>query len=130
MRSSSRKLDRLQATFDHEGLVANAGSDCAGDLDGPSGPGSLDRQVGEDRVIEAGPQDLDVGDGDDGRSDPYRSCEHVAGRGDTAGVAVQGDGTIDDRVISSGLHVRSHPSTRRRVESHAGSGVASRRWSR
>ena len=25
MRSSSRKLDRLQATFDHEGLVANAG---------------------------------------------------------------------------------------------------------
>ncbi len=32
MRASSRNLDRLQATFDHDGLVANAGLILAGTL--------------------------------------------------------------------------------------------------
>ena len=92
------------------------GADRAGHVDGPAGSRSADRHVGPHRFGAAGPQDLDPGRGDAGRGNPHRSRRHVAGGRDPAGVAVQGDGPLDDRHVPAVVHVRSHPPTRRRVQ--------------
>ena len=84
MRTSSRNLDRFETTFDHDGIVANAGL-IVGNVDGSSRFGNVDRPVGQDRFGEPWPQDPDCGRGDARRWHPYRSRQHAAGRGNRGG---------------------------------------------
>ena len=82
------------------GLVANAGLIVAGHVDGPPRARSVDRQLGSHRVrSRPGRKILHSGRSDDRRGDPHRSRQHAACRRDPGGVAVQGDGTLDDRDV-------------------------------
>ena len=62
--------------------------------------GTACQHLGADRFVRPGTQDLHPGRSDDRGCDPHRSRRHAARRRDSDGVAVSGDGPLDDRHIS------------------------------
>ncbi len=63
--ASSRRIDRLEPIFDHDGLVANAGLIVPAKLMTWFGLEVMIKPVDHDGFVTSGPQDLDVGRGDD-----------------------------------------------------------------
>ena len=80
MSGSSRKLDRFATTFDHEGLVANAGLILAGTLMARLGLlGLIERWV-RTGSANPGPKIAHGGRGDGGGRHSHRSCRDAARR--------------------------------------------------
>ena len=129
MRASSRNLDRFETTFDHGGLVANAGLILAGTLISRLGLEALiDRWVRTGSALP-GRKILTVVTAMMAGATHIDHVEVLRGRGvarrrDRACSAVQADGSFHGRDIPSVLHVRSHPPTRCRAVSRPGPGVA------
>ena len=130
MRTSSRNLDRFETTFDHDGIVANAGLIVAA---------TLMARLGLETLIDRW---VKTGSANPGRKILTVVAAMLAGgthidhvnmlrAGATGRVfGVQGDGTLHGRNVSAVLHVRSYPPTGCcGVQSH-GQGLATRRWAR
>ena len=114
----------VETTFDHGGLVANAGLILAGTLISRLGLEVLiDRWV---RIGSAlpGRKILTVVTAMMAGATHIDHVEVCAAGGDRACSAVQADGSFHGRDIPSVLHVRSHPPTRCRAVSRPGPGVA------
>ena len=107
MRTSSRNLDRFETTFDHDGIVANAGLIVAA---------TLMARLGLETLIDRW---FKTGSANPGRKILTVVAAMLAGGthidhvnmlragGNRAGVGVQGDGTLHGRNVSAVLHVRS-----------------------
>ncbi len=130
MSASSRSPDRFATTFDHEGLVANAGLILAGTLMDRLGLFGADRAVGAHRFREPGPQDLHRGRRDARRGHSYRSCRDAARRAHRAGAGVPPDGAVDGGVVPADVHVRSRPPARSGAVAHAGARLGAGRGPR
>jgi hypothetical protein len=118
VRTASRGIDRIDVVFDDPNSVANAGLILAGTLIKRLGLEALIndwvRLTGREGGSGPGRKVLTMVCAIRRWGDSHRSRRHLAGGGDAAGVAVSGDGTLDDRDVPAGVHVRSCPPTRRR----------------
>jgi len=124
--TSSRGIDRLQATFDHEGIVANAGLIV---------PATLMVRLGLESLIDTW---VKTGSANPGRKVLTLVAAMIAGAthsdhvnmlraGSTQRVLpFQGDGPLDGRVVPAFVHLRSPPPARRCAGPHAFSGVGGR----
>ena len=121
----SRTIDRYDTSFDHDGLIANAGLIVVA---------TLMSRLGLERLANHW---VRTGSHAPGRNLCTLIAAMLAGathidhtdvlrRRNPAGVAVSGDGTLDDRDVPAHVYVRVRPPTRRRRVSNTGSGVD--RW--
>ena len=120
MSVSSRSLDRFATTFDHEGLVANAGLILAATLMDRLGLlGLIERWV-RTGSANPGPKDSHAGRGDARWRHSHRSCRDAARGRHRSGAGVHPDGALHGGVVLADLHVRPRPPTRSGAGAHAG----------
>ena len=130
MSGSSRSLDRLATTFNHEGLVANAGLILAGTLMARLGLSGLIERWVRTGSANPGPEDSHGGRRDGRGRHSHRSRRDAARRAHRAGAGVPPGGALDGRDVLADVHVRSRPPARSGAVAHTGSRLGTGRGPR